>query len=124
MLKIRSILMMTAFLACATAAVAGASSPTGGASSVALSGSLQPQADGTYFYEGTIRDLGSGEILASPRVRFADGETATTTLGNTDQDTWKLTLFADREKGTATVDFARMRKGRSLTIQHLDFRLK
>ena len=124
MLEKLPVLALAAFLACAMAAVAGASAPTGSSSSVALSGSLQPQPDGTYLYDGTIRDLGSGEILASPRIRFTDGETATTTLGSTNQDSLKLTLSADREKGTATVDLSRTRKGRSVTIQHLDFRLK
>jgi hypothetical protein len=111
--------LVLAVVVAAVSAGAGSSSRA-----IALSGSIRPQSDGAYLYVGTIRDLGTGEIVASPQVRFADGETATTTIGSSETGAVTLTVSADRSQGTAAVDLSRTEKRRASTIQHLDFRLK
>jgi hypothetical protein len=105
--------------------VAAVSAGAGNSSrALALSGSIRPQSDGTYLYVGTVRDLGTGEIVASPQVRFANGESATTTIGSSETGAVTLKVSADRSLGTAAVDLSRTANRRASTIQHLDFRLK
>jgi hypothetical protein len=101
-------------------ATAGPDSPP----AVALSGMIQPQSDGTFLYSGSIRDIATAKILATPQLRFTDGETATTTLGAEGRDPLTLSVSADREHGTATVDLSSTRKGCTLTIHHVDLRLR
>ena len=125
MLQKLRVLATAVCLVLAVAVAAAVSAGAGNSSrAIALSGSIRPQPDGTYLYGGTVRDLGTGEILASPQVRFTDGESATATIGSSRTDSFTLTVSADRSRGTAAVDLSRMEKGRASTIQHLDFRLK
>jgi hypothetical protein len=123
--KLRVLATVVCLVLAVAVAVAAVSAGAGNSSrAMALSGSIRPQPDGTYLYGGTIRDLGTGEILARPQVRFADGESATTTIGGSETDSLTLTVSADRSRGTAAVDLSRTEKGRLSTIQHLDFRLR
>jgi hypothetical protein len=115
-----ALLVLVGLVTAAVRATAGPDSPP----AVALSGTIEPQSDGTFLYSGTIRDIATAKILAAPQLRFSDGETATTTFGAEGNDPLTLSVSADREHGTATVDLSSARKGCTLTIHHVAFRLR
>lgn len=103
----------------AFAAASGRPAPT----ARGLAGSLSRLPDGGFLFDATITELASGEVVARPQLRFANGDTAAVSI-DAGGRILELKVSADDARDAATVDLAEIQGGDRVTLSRLDLKLR
>jgi len=91
--------------------------------SLAVEIEIEPASAGVLDCRAVVTDLGTGEVVAAPKVRFREGDEAVLTIGR-EGEQFRLEVAADGGAGTARVRLSLVRGETETTLHRASVRLR